>query len=150
MEIIFDTLILKNQYVDRPNIQKRDESNFGNKKCKFEKFRESNSFVNLLLGKLELKICWKLNEDESKRLLCSFNKKRYKLFKGKCKIPEIGYQGCSVIIPPNSIYVYNNIIIKKGRDILEIHSDSNRSFEKAILKTAPLDTIPDIVKEIEF
>lgn len=46
--------------------------------------------------------------------------------------------------------LYCNIIINKGMDILEIHSDCNRSFEKAILKTAPLDTSSDIDKEIEF
>jgi hypothetical protein len=117
---------------------------------KYNGLKLNNSFVNILLGKINMNISWSLNEKTKIRILNSLYKRKNKAYNGIYKMPQIGYQGCSLNIPPDSIYVYNNIIINKGKGVLEIYADKKRSFEKKILKTAPKNTIPDIVKEFEL
>lgn len=117
---------------------------------RFEKQKINTSFVKIFLGKIDLKIGWNLNEKSVAKLLNSFTRIKNKYYKGKYKIPKIGYQGCSLNIPPNNIYVYRNIIIKKNKGVYEMYSDDNRKFEKEILDTAPKDVVPDVIYEIEF
>lgn len=118
----------------------------------YNTFKENRRNINvtILLGEINSKISWKLNEQSKKKLIHSFNKRKCNSFNGIYKIPQFGYQGCLLNLPPENIYVFRNIIINKCKDIFMIYSDNNRRFEKEILKTAPKDTIPDIIYELEI
>jgi hypothetical protein len=106
--------------------------------------------VTILLGKISFKISWKLNEQSKKKLLHSFSKRKFNYYKNIFKIPQIGYQGCLLNLPPDNIYVFRNVIINKCKEILIMYSDNNRRFEKEILSTAPKNIIPDIICELEL
>jgi hypothetical protein len=106
--------------------------------------------VSIMLGNIDTKISWKLTEQNKINLLKSFRKSKNNYFKGVYKIPQFGYQGCKLNLSPQNIYVFRNIIISKYKGILEVFMDNKRKFEKEILSTAPKDTIPDIIYELEF
>jgi len=84
---------------------------------------------------------WRLEEESILRLRKIWEE--LKPYVGESSRPALGYRGCMLTAPGGAQWVvYGEVVTHTQGELLEACADPDRSFEKCLLSSAPVGSLP--------
>lgn len=85
---------------------------------------------------------WRVNEEHARQLQQIWGE--LELYPGEFSKPKaLGYSGCTLLAPGGDQWLaYGDVVSRSHGDGIELRSDPERRFEKAVLSSAPAQSLP--------